>query len=556
MIDKSKYVSEYIRCKEDPIYFIKTYVMIELGGGDVPFALYGKQEELIGDILKYHNLCVLKSRQTGISTTIQALVCWLVTFHNNLRVGVLSKDRPEATSFARFIRTMVEKLPVWMRPEFSKYTEQTFSLKNGSTVISSTVNPNEPTKTLRGKSLHYVILDESAFIKHLDIAWESLVPAISTAQKNARDAGIPYGIIVVSTPNKTTGTGAWFFQMHQQAIKNSEGKVRLVGTFRSFIVHWKDIRELVEDSTWYEAQCNLFNHDQRKIAQELELIFLPSSGSFLDEVTCSTLQRTTLDSTPIRIWKLFGGEIWEFQKPISGRLYLLGVDTARGNAGDFSTITIHDYITLDQVWEFQGKCDVTDFCKIVDFACAQYPGLVIPENNSYGNQVSEFIDRGAHADMLYKHRRGDSAVIRGVSTDVRTRPLMIEALESHVRHQPSMVRSKRMALELIGLVEKSGKVQADSGGNDDLALALAFICYVRKYDPPLSMDIGSSKWNTDDFGRIVNMNCEDTALEIRDILSGGEEIDLLSANCRLLKIAKAQVTSYDNTFVDISSLVQ
>lgn len=555
-MDKSKYVLEYIKCKEDPIYFIKTYVMIELGGGDVPFQLYDKQQELIEHILKYHNLCVLKSRQTGISTTVQALVCWLVVFHNNLRVGVLSKDLPEATSFARFIRSMVEKLPIWMRPEFSKYTEQTFSLANGSTVISKSVNPNEPTKTLRGKSLHYLIVDESAFINHLDIAWESLVPAISTAQKNARDAGIPYGIVVVSTPNKTTGMGAWFFQIHQQAIKNSEGDVRSVGTFRSFIVHWKDIRELVDDPTWYEAQCNLFNHDQRKIAQELELIFLPSSGSFLDEMTCLSLQNTTLDSKPERIWKLFGGEIWEFQKPIDGHLYLIGVDTARGNAGDFSTITVHDYVTLDQVWEFQGKCDVTDFCKVVDFVCAQYPGLVIPENNSYGNQVSEFIDRGAHMDMLYKHRRGDSQVIRGLTTDIRTRPLMIEALESHLRHQPSMIKSKRMALELIGLVEKNGKVQADVGGNDDLALALSFLCYVRKYDPPLSMDIQSSKWNTQDFGNILGMNFDSPSLEIKSLLEGGREIDLASANARLLKIAKEKVTTSDDTFFNITSLIQ
>ena len=51
---------------------------------------------------------------------------------------------------------------------------------------------------------------------------------------------------------------------------------------------------------------------------------------------------------------------------------------------------------------------------------------------------------------------------------------------------PESVKSERLALELTGLVSKAnGRVEADVGCHDDLALATACCMYVRKYDPPL-----------------------------------------------------------------------
>ena len=544
---RAEQVSEYLKCKNNVIYFITTYCMIELAGGDIPFPLYGKQKELIRDIIKFHNICVLKSRQTGISTTLQGLACWLVTFHDNIKVGILSKDGAEATAFARSIRTLVEKLPVWMNPKFSKYTEQTFSLKNGSMVISSTVNPIEPTKTLRGKSLSWLIIDEAAFINRMDIAWESLVPAISTAQKAARDAKMPYGTIIVSTPNKTTGMGAWYFKKYQSAILNSENDINEIGKFRSFVVYWKDIKELANDPTWYQAQCNFFEGDQRKIKQELELHFLPTTGSFFEENTCSQLQENTRNIEPKQILKLFNGEVWVFDDPKPNKHYLIGIDTASEYGNDRSAITIWDYETLDQVWEYQGKIPVTDFEKVVDYACAQYTGTVVVERNSYGNQIVEHIERGNFYTSMYKQKVGEQ-LKTGLTTDLKTRPLMIDALYSYVSQYPQMVKSKRLAIELIGLVtKKNGKVEADSGCNDDLALTLSFCAYVRKYDPPLMLEL--EKGHDTILEGVLSMNYD--RMFFKDSLE--ESPSLADMNAKIMKHTKEEVTSFTDSFVNVMS---
>jgi len=476
-----KYVSEYLKCKQSFLYFCRRYVKIELPGGDVPLIPYGAQENLVMEILKKHFVFVLKSRQIGISTIIQALVCWLVTFYKNVVIGVISKDAPEATDFARHIMSMIDKLPKWMAPKFTKRTERTFILSNGCKCFASPVAPNAPEKTLRGKSVTFLVIDEAAFIKFIDEAWTGMVPALSTNQKNAREKKVPFGTIILSTPNKTQGVGKWFYERYQRAVSKDD-------IFKPVQIHWGDIPQLAKDPDWYKTQCELWGHDKRKIQQELELKFIASTGSFFDAEIIEHLQDIKIE--PINVMKLYNGEIWKFSDPIPGRFYIAGVDTAPEFGSDKSAVEVFDYETLEQVWEFQGKCSVTDFTEVVKMAGIQYPGCLVIENNSYGNQVAEAINNTDLSIMMYKEKKGKDQIVPGLNTNSRTRPLMIDSLYSYISEFPECIKSQRLILELIGLISKpSGRVEADTGCNDDLSLAAACAYYVRKYDPPLMIDM-------------------------------------------------------------------
>jgi len=531
-------VSEYMKCKNDFVYFCQKYVFIELPGGDVLLNPYRKQTELVDLILKKHFVLVLKSRQIGVSTIIQAYSTWLAIFHDNVVIGIISKDGKEATDFARGIRGMVEKLPDWLKPTggvmgrgFSKRSEQSFILTNGSKIFASPVAPNAPEKTLRGKAITFLVIDEAAFIKFVEIAWTAMVPALSTNQMMAKNNNIPYGTVLLSTPNKTLGPGKWFFDRYSSTISGDT-------IFTPYKIHWREIPQLVKDKSWYQNQCEFFNNDQKKIQQELELKFLSSGGSFFESSTIEKLQEG--DKEPIEIVKIFNGEIWKFQEPIPDKYYIIGVDTAPEHGEDKSAITIWDYQTLEQVWEFQGKCRVDDFAKVVMLACAQYSGLLVIESNSYGNQVVEIVDRSEYALMMYKETRGKDTMIPGLSTNAKTRPLMIEALYTYISEFPESVNSKRLVLELISLTTKmSGqteRVEADSGCHDDLAMATAAAFYVRKWDPPMVVD-GARTFQTQELSRIVNMN--------------KDHVDV--SNATILKYVKENINEMGG-FVDILSM--
>jgi len=563
---REEQIAEYVRCKKDPIYFIEHYILIELPGEEVLFKLYNKQKEYITKLLEDHFLVALKSRQTGLSTVIQALCTWLDVFHENIHIGVISKDGRESTRFARIIRGMIEKLPTWLKPPkgaagigFRKASEQYFELTNGSSVTANTVDPKAPSKTLRGRTLSWLIIDEAAFIDKLDEAYTAIIPAVSTAQKNARKLNIPYGIAIVSTPNRTVGMGKFFFNKYSNALNIEKDENRTQGSFSSFVYYWKDIPELADDPFWFKQMCEQFDNDDKKIGQELDLRFVSIEGSFFDENTCTILQEYTKNTKIVEVKKLFNGECWTFEKPISGKNYIIGIDTASEYGTDMSAITIWDYETLDQMWEYRGKLPVTDFCKVAEYACALYPGVVVPENNSLGNQIAEYLDRSPYGSMLYKYRKSENTMVRGITTDLKTRPLMIDSLYSYVTQYPQMVKSKRLALELVGLITKpSGKVEADSGCNDDIALSLAFCCYVRKYDPPLMLSAADGKIN-EELRNILMMNASDKNIfakykadaDEEDLMDTDKfESDMADLNARVLKRAKKETDSFTNNFVN------
>ncbi len=504
------YIKEFIKCSQDFMYFCEKYIFIEIPGGDILINPYQKQKELVKTVYDKKFVMVLKSRQTGISTIIQAYCAWLLIFFDNVVIGILSKDGPEATTFARTIAGMIEKLPKWIKPQggrmgagFSKRSEQSFILLNGSKCFSSPVDPKAPYKTLRGKPVTFLVIDEAAFINYLDEAWTSMVPALSTSQKHARAANIPYGTIILSTPNKTMGIGAWYFDQWSDAITGDS-------LFTPFKIYWKEIPELANDPEWYDTQLKLFKNKE-KLEQELELKFLPAGGSFFATSTCEILQQNKYDYKKI---KLYGSYAWIFQDPIPGKYYLIGVDTAPEFGSDKSAITIWDYETLEQVWEYQGKLKVQDFVKIIQLVGQQYRGLIVVESNSYGNQVLEELGNdNILSSMLYKEKVTSSIIQTknnpiklkyGLSTTSKSRPLMIDALYDYVVKYPEIIKSERLSLELIGLIDKNGRVEAGKGCHDDLALSAAMCFYVRKYDPPLMID--HVNFLSDSFKEIMELN--------------------------------------------------
>jgi len=542
------YIQEYLKCKNDFNHYISNYILLELPGGDVKIKPYDKQLELIKTINEEHYVIVVKSRQIGISTIIQAYISWLVVFHDNAVVGIISKDGPAATKFSRFIAGFIDKLPSWMRPKFEKRNERSFILKNGSKVYNSPIDPKNPLNCFRGESITFLVIDEAAFVQKLDDAWTGMVPALATNQKSAKENDVPFGTIILSTPNKTVGTGKFFYSRYQNAVAGND-------IFKPFIIHWKMIKELNEE--WYQTQCRLFDNDLRKIQQELELKFLPTGGSFFDEKTNIILQDNPID--PFEIHKIFNGEIRIYEKPIPGRHYIMGVDSAPENGSDKSAIVVFDYMTMTQVWEYHAKCAVTDLCKIVELACATYPGTCVIENNSIGNQVMETMSRSMYHTMVYKEKKRNkkgelTQIIPGIFLDKLNRPLVIDALYSYVTEFPTTIKSKNLALELIGLITKpSGKVEADTDCHDDLVMASAFCYFVRKYDPPLMIAEDHAE-EIMDLDMIFNMNSDN--FRPFDI-SGNKEVDNFSIIKKIKdQITNSEVTKYGNfAVIDVFDMI-
>lgn len=503
-------IQEYEKCKNNPIYFIENYIKLPTPGRTQTMDLYEPQENFLNSILTRHYVIALKSRQIGFSTITQAYITYCFTFFNNVRAGIVSRQSEESTAFARKIHNMLSELPKWLCPQYQKKTEQTAVLDNGCELHASWVNQKNPESLFRGPSITIAVIDEAAHIDNIGEAWTGFGPSLVKSQTDADKNNIPYATIIISTPNKTVGTGKWFYDRWQQAHEEDS-------VYVPHKVHWSEVKEFREDPKWYKTQCQMLYNDPSLIAQELELKFIASSNSFLPPQTIEVLNDVSVE--PKTKINLDTAQLWQWYPPDSQKYYLIGVDIASSSGSDFSTIEIFDYLTFEQVAEYKNKMRVDDFCNVISTICKLFPKhLIIPEHNSLGNQVVEFLTRSSESYNIYKPSDSDQKQRKwkcGISTDVHTRPLMIDSLYTYMTENPDLINSERLALELIALEKgKGGKIEASKGSHDDLAMATAFCCYVRLYDPPMSITTHSSQQVVNDVNKIIASNFDNEMIDL------------------------------------------
>lgn len=471
---------EWRKCRNDPVYFIENYVKVPTPGGSQTMKMYEPQKKVVKSFYKNHDLIFLKSRQIGISTISQAIVAHLVTFYDNCIVGVISRDNSEATDFCRKVKNILSEYPKWMYPGYENDQLQYFVLKNKSALHAAAVNSKNPGAVFRGKSMIMLIIDEAAHIHGIDQAWTGIAPALSKAQASAKENGMPYGSLIISTPNKTEGIGKWYFQQWTASV-NGESQ------FTPHKIHWTEIPVFKNDKDWYERQCKLLNYNKKKIAQELELRFIGSDDSLFEEHVQERLQNISID--PIKIEKhKFGGELWYLREYDIRDFFIISVDTASSAGEDFSAIQVMEFETMEQIMEYKGKLEPFLFAKIVKEVAKLIPNNIIVVENTGGFGLSVInelqFDTETSYNIFGEMRQSKSKkkeFIAGLSTTGKSRPLILDAMFSYVSENPEIVRSKRLVMELLGLTNKNEKIQADKGFNDDLALAWGFACYIRKY---------------------------------------------------------------------------
>jgi len=501
-------VQEMIKCKNDIIYFIENYCKIPTPGGSEVMQLYEPQKTAIKTMVNDHYIVTLKSRQVGMSCLSQCYCTWCNTFFENVVTGILSRSGDEASDFNRKVTNMIDELPEWMRPKYVKRTEQTFILENGCQSFSTGVNPANPSSVFRGKSLSNLIIDEAAFIAGITDAFTSCGPSLVKAQKSARECGNPYATFIISTPNKTSGMGKFYYDMWRKA--NSGNSI-----YKPVILKWNMIKEFAEDPDWYKTQCEILNNVEWRIAQELNCEFIQGGDSFLPAETIKALQAN--EKEPLREFNLDGGILTQWKDPVPDRCYLIGVDTASAYGSDSSTIEVIDYIDCEQVAELSFKGRVDEFCPIITKVATIYPNsIIIPEANSFGNQVCEYLTKLGGQFNLYQSKvvpkevknRGNLKYRYGIYTSPLNRPLIVDALYTAVTEDPTCIKSRKAILELIGLVsDGKGKIAADEGEHDDLSMALAFCFYVRQYDPPTGLkSIFGNKEAIEDSLEIIGWN--------------------------------------------------
>lgn len=457
---------EYKKCLSDPIYFMTKYVKIQHPHrGTIAFELYPFQRDTLQTFCDNRFNLVLKSRQMGITTLVSAYSLWLMIFHSDKNVLIISIKQEVSKEIITKVRFANDHLPSWLKVPAAEDNRLSLRLKNGSAIKATSSSGDAG----RSMALSLLVLDEAAFIDNAPDIWTSAQSTLSTGG-NA---------IILSTPN---GVGNWFHQMWVEAEKKKND-------FKTIKLPWNLHPE--RDQSWRDLQTK--NLGEKNANQECDCDFL-SSGMNLIDLNILKWYEETHVKEPIEL--RLGGGLWVYEPPNYDKDYIVCADVARGDASDYSAAHVIDLETLTQVAEYVDQPSTKDYGNyLVNLATEYNDALLIVERENVGWAVlQQIIEREygntfySSADLKYievarqlknKYYSEEKKLLPGFSTTISTRPLIISKLEAYFREKAVIIRSQRTINECKTFVWKNGKAQAAENYNDDLVISLGLGLWVR-----------------------------------------------------------------------------
>jgi len=460
-------IQEFIKCKQDPIYFAKNYIkIVSLDEGLVPFKMYDFQEKLINNFHKSRfNICKMP-RQTGKSTTAVSYLLHYIVFNDSVNVGILANKAATARELLGRLQTAYENLPKWMQQGILSWNKGSMELENGSKILAASTSAS----AVRGMSFNIIFLDEFAFVpNHIAEAFFSSVYPTITSGKSTK-------VIMVSTP---CGMNHFYRYWHDAQRGKNE--------YTATEVHWSEVPG--RDAKWKEQTIKNTSEQQFKV--EFECEFLGSVDTLISVVKL----RNLVFEDPIQT---NGKGLLIYENPIKEHDYIMTVDTARGIDGDYSCFIVFDITTFPHrtVARYSNN-EVKPMLFpniIMDVARAYNEAYVLVEINDIGEQVASILNYDLEYENLLmcamRGRNGQqvgsgfsgSRTQMGVRMTAAVKKLGCSNLKTLMEDDKIETHDYDIIAELTTFVQKKQSWEAEDGCHDDLAMCLVIFAWLVAQD--------------------------------------------------------------------------
>ena len=442
-----KEMQEYLKCSEDPCYFIEKYTqIISLDEGLVPFILRGYQENLINFYNENRFNVVLASRQSGKSITSCAYLLWFLLFKPEVTVAVLANKGAIAREMIARIVTMLESVPFFLQPGVKILNKGNIEFGNDSKVVAAATSSS----SIRGLSINLLYLDEFAFVEDAETFYTATYPVV-TSGKDSK-------VIITSTAN---GVGNMFHKIYESAVHgNSE--------YKSFTINWYDVPG--RDEEWKKQ--TIANTSEAQFEQEYGNSFLGTGNTLINSDTLLGLR--SIDPA----WSKDSFNMYE--KPKQDHVYICTVDVAKGRGMDYSTFTIFDVTSkpFKQVATFRDSMiSPMLFPDIINkYATAYNTALVIIENNAEGGLVASQLHYDIEYENVFVQGQLKASDI-GITMSKKIKRIGCSTLKEILEENRLHVQDRATITELMTFINKGMSYEADRGYHDDMVMNLVLFSW-------------------------------------------------------------------------------
>lgn len=509
-------------------YFAERCIFIRNKEGRVvPLKLNRVQKKLFMEIEKQVRegrpvrIIIVKARQMGISTLIQAYILWRMVRQPNVRCIELAHKRDAAEKILEINRFAFQHLPSWFVvvrnlkvDYFSKY-EISFAGWGSSLEIAS-ADGNEPG---RGSTYHIAHLSEAAFYPTGKNIERPLLASIPQTRNTA--------VFIESTGNGPAGS---FYNRFMKAW-NAEKQGRH-HAWKAIFFPWYEHEEyqmpvpdgievycppelehlnLTKEQLYWRQWMieNYYNGDEDAFRLEfpatIEEAFMRSDANIFNpqailkrmreiesvHVEEGFLAQTTLSSKP-QFFPQRGESLKIFVPPVPGRQYVIGADTGSGvvvnGEGDYSSADVLDVVTGEQVAHLHMLAETSTYAQELRLLAMYYnDAFIAVEADGHGLAVLGWLRDQGYTN-LYRRRVYDKlnniwVDKLGWSTTPRTKKFIIDNLRADFYNGSIIINCKETLEEMSTFVKHADKkdyIGAINGAHDDRVMSLAIANQVRR----------------------------------------------------------------------------
>ncbi len=460
-------IDEYIKCRDDAIYFAKNYVkIVNVDEGLINFRMWPFQEEMLALFQKNRFVITKCPRQVGKTTTTVAYLLHATIFNDSQNCAVLANKGSLARDILAKYQLAYENLPHWLQQGVVTWNKGNVELENGSKIIAASTSSS----AIRGGSFNIVFLDEFAFVPN-NIANEffnSVYPVISSGKKTK--------IIIVSTPNGMN----LFYKLWMDAQNKKNNYV-------PFEIHWSHVPG--RDQVWREETIR--NTSERQFAQEFETEFLGSTNTL---ISGTKLQQLVYREPLVThdMMRIFEHPVKEEEGALTDHLYAITVDVSEGKNLDSSSFSVIDIskTPYKQVAAYNSSSiSPILFPTVIYNAARMYNNAYILVEINNNPQVADTLHQDFEYENLLKIYTGNKkpqqlsgGFARGVQMGLKMSPQVkaigCSNLKTLIESDKLQINDFTTYSELTTFVQQKNTFRAEEGTNDDMVMSLVIFAWI------------------------------------------------------------------------------
>ena len=449
-------VEEFVKCAQDPFYFIEKYMkIVTIDSGVQVIKLYDFQREMIEKFINEKFILAKCARQSGKTIGVESFILWSILFKDNYRIGMFANKFDTSKKILKEIKYSYEQLPMWLQQGVITWNKHSIELENGSSITSSSTSGDAG----RSRTYNLVFLDEFAFVPDYVAAdfFTAVYPTISSG-KNTK-------VIIISTPN-----GLNFF--YRMWVEAQEGR----SNYKIFEANWRAVPS--RDDAW--AQETIANVGEKAFQQEYECDFLGSSNTLIS----TTKIKDMVWKRPL---KRAQGGLAIYEEPKQRNQYVITVDVSRGIGKDYSAFIVTNVSQFP--YKVAAKYQNNEISPMlfpnVIYETATYynQAMVLVEVNDIGEQVGAILYNDLeYEDLIMTEHGGRNGqrvssgfgknVYYGIRMTGNVKKIGMANLKTMIETDKLIVEDVDVISELSTFVQKRASYEAEDGYNDDLVMCL------------------------------------------------------------------------------------